>query len=268
MRASMDDLAYDDRAAEPLLAALAPGGPLRWVTERVLAGDGLDLQLRRRSADVYAGTARVAEVRLTRDGRPTLRVRGGAELDQAIAATRPQPWPGPGDEMTVVARHAQIAAPRPALAAARIPLDAAVAGLRAEGVRWAVPPFTDRIDALAIDAEGRVLVIAARDGADARRTGWAPAQLAVHFALARRWAGQDTVHAADVLEGQRSERVRLGLLPASAQTRVITRPLEFVPVLVLHGAPSAATARRMARVGEAVVQAGGDLAGLEIARIG
>jgi pimeloyl-ACP methyl ester carboxylesterase len=40
-----------------------------------------------------------------------------------------------------------------------------------------------------------------------------------------------------------------------------------VPVLVLHGAPSAATARRMARVGEAVVQAGGDLAGLEIARI-
>ena len=61
-----------------------------------------------------------------------------------------------------------------------------MAGLRAEGVRWAVPPFSDRIDALAIDADGRVLVIAARIGADARRTGWAPAQLAMHSALARR----------------------------------------------------------------------------------
>jgi hypothetical protein len=58
--------------------------------------------------------------------------------------------------------------------------------------------------------------------------------------------------------------VRLGLLPASAQARVITRPLELVPVLVLHGSPSDATARRIARVTEAVVQAGGDLGGLEI----
>jgi hypothetical protein len=206
----------------------------------------------------------VAEVRLDRDGRPTLRVRGGAELDTAIAAARPQSRFDAGDDITVVARHARIGAPRPALAAARIPLDAAVTGLRAEGVRWAVPPFSDRIDALAIDAEGRVLVIAARHAADARRTGWAPAQLAMHFALARRWAEQDTVHAADVLEGQRGERVRLGLLPASARARVITRPLELVPALVLHGAPSAATARRMARVAEAVVQAGGDLGGLEI----
>ena len=266
----MDQLAYDDRAAEPLLAALEPGGPWRWLTERVRARDGLDLQPRARSVDVYAGATRVAELRLGRDDRLTLRVRGGAELDEAIAAARPSPphaWLAAGDVMTVVAREVKIAAPRPALAAARIPLDAAVVGLRADGVRWAVPPFGDKIDALAIDAEGRVLVIAARDGADARRTGWAPAQLAMHFALARRWAQQDTVHAADVLEGQRGERLRLGLLPASAHGRIITRPVELVPVLVLHGAPSDATARRMARVGEAVVQAGGDLAGLEIARI-
>ena len=67
-----------------------------------------------------------------------------------------------------------------------------------------------------------------------------------------------------MLEGQRGERLRLGLLPPPAQGHVITRPLELVPVLVLHGAPSDAIARRMGRVGEAVVQAGGDLSGLEI----
>ncbi len=259
------DLSYDHRAAEPLLAALAPGGPLDWLTER-----GLDLRLRPRSADVYAGATRVAEVRLGRDDTPALRVRG--DLDAAISAARPSPlhdWLARGEHpgFAVVDRHLKIVAPEPALAAARIPLDAAVAGLRAEGARWAVPPFSDRIDALAIHADGRVLVVAARDGADARRTGWAPAQLAVHVALARRWAEQDTVAAADVLEGQRDERLRLGLLAPSARACVITRPLEVVPALVLGGAPSDATARRMARVADVVAQAGGDLTGLEIVRV-
>jgi hypothetical protein len=256
-------LSYDHRAAEPLLAALAPGGELHWLTER---GD-LDLQLRPRSADAYAGATKVAEVRAG-----AVRVRGDGDLDAAIAAARPSPlhaWLARGDHpgFAVVDRDVKIAAPRPALAAARIPLDAAVAGLRAEGVRWAVPPFSDRIDALAIDTAGRVLVIAARLGADARRTGWAPAQLAMHLALARRWAAEDTVHAADVLEGQRDERLRLGLLPRSARACVITRPLELVPALVLMGDTSDATARRMARVADAVEQAGGDLTGLEIVRV-
>jgi hypothetical protein len=223
----------------------------------------VDVELRARSADLYAGPTRVAELRLRRGDELELRVRGGAELEQAIAAARPRAVPDPPG-VAVVARYARIAAPKPALAAARIPLDASVAALRAEGVRWAVPPFSDRLDALAIDAAGRVLVIAARDGADARRTGWAPAQLAMHFALARRWAEQDTVHAADVLEGQRGERVRLGLLPPAAQGFVITRPLELVPVLVLAGAPGTATARRMERVAATVTAAGGDLGGLEI----
>jgi hypothetical protein len=190
-------------------------------------------------------------------------VRGDAELQAAIAAAQPGIVPDPPG-MAVVARYAKIAAPKPALVAARIPLEASVAALRAEGVRWAVPPFSDKIDALAIDAGGRVLVIAARDGADARRAGWAPAQLAMHFALARRWAEQDTVVAADVLEGQRGERVRLGLLGPAAQGFAISRPLELVPMLVLAGAPSAATARRMERVAAAVTAAGGDLRGLEI----
>jgi hypothetical protein len=254
------DLAYDHRAAEPLLAALAPGGALHRLTE-------LDVQLRPRRADVYAGATRVAEVRA--DG--TLRVRGDRDLAAAVAAARPSPlhaWLARGDHpgFAVVDRDVKIAAPKPALAAARIPRDAAVAALRAEGVRWAVPPFSDRIDALAIDTDGRVLVIAARIGKDARRTGWAPAQLAMHLALARRWAEQDTVHAADVLEGQRDERLRLGLLPPSARACVITRPLEIVPALVLMGETSDATARRMARVADAVEQAGGDLTGLEIIR--
>jgi hypothetical protein len=255
----MADLVYDDRAAEPLLAALEPGGPWRWLIEHA----ALDLQPHRRSADVYAGATRVAELRLSRDDGISLRVRGGTALEDAIAAARP----GVRYELphaAVVARGARIAAPRPALAAARIPLDASVAALRAEGIRWAVPPFSERIDALAIDAAGRVLIIAARDGADARRTGWAPGQLAMHLALARRWAEQDTVHAADVLEGQRGERVRLGLLAPEAQGLAITRPLELVPVLVLAGATSAATARRMERVAATVTTAGGDLRGLEI----
>jgi hypothetical protein len=251
---------YDHRAAEPLLAALAPGGELHWLTQR----DELDVQLRPRSADVYAGATKVAEVRAG-----ALRVRGDRDLEAAIAAARPSPlhaWltRGHHPDFAVVDRHVRIAAPKPALAAARIPAAAAVAGLRAEGVRWAVPPFSDRIDALAIDTEGRVLVIAARDGADARRTGWAPAQLAMHLALARRWAEQDTVHAADVLEGQRDERLRLGLLPPAARACVLTRPLELVPALVLGGTPSDATAQRMARVADAVAEAGGDLTGLEI----
>jgi hypothetical protein len=257
-------LSYDHRAAEPLLAALAPGGPLHWLTER----EALDVQLRGRSADVYAGAMKVAEVRA--DG--TLRVRSDRGLDAAVAAARPSPlhtWLARGEhpDFAVVGRDVKIAAPKPALAAARIPLDAAVAGLRAEGVRWAVPPFSDRIDALAIAADGRVLVVAARHGTDARRTGWAPAQLAMHLALARRWAEQDTVHAADVLEGQRDERLRAGLLAPWARACVITRPLELVPALVLEGPTRDATAQRMARVAEAVEQAGGDLTGLEIVNV-
>jgi hypothetical protein len=258
------DVTYDHRAAEPLLSALAPGGELHWLTER----PDLDVQLRGRSADVYAGATKVAEVR----ANGALRVRGDRDLDAAIAAARPSPlhaWLARGEhpDFAVVGRDVKIAAPKPALAAARIPLDAAVAGLRAEGVRWAVPPFTDRIDALAIDRAGRVLVIAARDGGDTRRTGWAPGQLAMHLALARRWAEHDTVLAADVLEGQRDERLRVGLLPPSARGCVITRPLELVPALVLKGPTSDATAQRMARVAEAVEQAGGDLTGLEIVSV-
>jgi hypothetical protein len=257
-------LSYDHRAAEPLLAALALGGPLHRLIERA----DLDVQLRGRSADVYAGATKVAEVRA--DG--ALRVRGDRDLEAAVAAARPSPlhaWLARGEHpgFAVVARDVKIAAPKPALAAARIPLEAAVAGLRAEGVRWAVPPFSDRIDALAIAADGRGLVVAARDGADARRTGWAPAQLAMHLALARRWAEQDTVHAADVLEGQRDERLRVGLLRPEARSCGLTRPLELAPALVLKGPTSDATAQRMARVAEAVEQAGGDLTGLEIVSV-
>jgi hypothetical protein len=262
----MDELAYDDRAAEPLLAALEPGGAWQWLTDRVRHAAELDLQLRPRGADLFAGATRIAQLLLGRDDRLTLRVRGGADLDAAITAARPTRLAAP-EELTVVARDARIAAPRPALAAARIPLDAAVAGLRAEGVRWAVPAFSDRIDGLAIDADGRALVLAIRDGADARRTGWAPAQLAMHFALARRWAAQDTVHAADVLEGQRDERLRAGLLAPWARACAISRPLELVPALVLEGPTSDATAQRMARVADAVEQAGGDLTGLEIVNV-
>jgi hypothetical protein len=250
-------LSYDHRAAEPLLAALAPGGELHWLTDRA----ELDVRLRPRTATVYAGATKVAEVH---PGR--LRVSGDRDLDAAIAAARPSPlhaWLARGDHpgFAVVDRDVKIAAPPAALAAARIPAEAAVAALRAEGVPWAAPSLTDRIDALAIAADGRALVIRA---VDARRAGWAPAQLAMHLALARRWAEQDTVHAADVLEGQRGERLRLGLLPPSARACVLTRPLELAPALVLAGTPSDATAQRMARVADAVAEAGGDLSGLEI----
>jgi hypothetical protein len=247
------DLSYDHRAAEPLLATLAPGGALHWLTE-------FDVQLRPRRADVYAGATRVAEVRA--DG--SLRVRGDRELDAAIAAARPSPlhdWLARGDHpgFAVVDRDVKIAAPKPALAAAQIPAEAA---LRAE--RVAAPKLSGRIDALAIAADGRALVIKATDG---RRAARAPAQLAVHLALARRWAEQDTVHAADVLEGQRDQRLRVGLLPPSARACILTRPLELVPALVLKGPVSDATAQRMARVADALEQAGGDLTGLEIVRV-
>jgi hypothetical protein len=311
-------LSYDHRAAEPLLAALEPGGPLHGLTDLVLEGEDLDLGLRSRHATLYVGPTRAADVRVDPAGRFALRPQASASVaaaagrlwNESWAAWQPpdalaEDWPAierylreavaaahtryrrregalqawlaraPHEDFVVVDREAVIAFPSrqdksAVLAQQRAPIDAAVAALRAEGHAWAAAPrrFGDEIDALAIDASGRVIVIEAKHAADTRGVTWAPAQVAVHLGLARRWAEQDTVVAADVLEAERDQRIRLGLLSPEARRFSVARPLELAPALVLGGAPSPAADQRMTQVAEAVTAAGADLSELAVVRIG
>lgn len=85
------------------------------------------------------------------------------------------------------------------------------------------------LDALAIDADGSILVIETKDGSDTAGFGWTPAQVAFYLRVFESWAAQDPNHAKEVLDGMAEQRERIGL----GRRRTVGRNLSFIPVVAI-----------------------------------
>jgi len=122
--------------------------------------------------------------------------------------------------------------------------------------------FGGKLDLLALDPRGRVLVIEVKDGADTAGVGWTPAQVALYLRLFECWADHCT-GAADILSAMLKQRQRLGLLPGGEHQ--IARPVRFVPVIAIGPdmrSPNIAN-QRMTAVRGALETQGIDLADLQ-----
>lgn len=125
--------------------------------------------------------------------------------------------------------------------------------------------FGDELDALAIDVQGRVLIIEAKGANDTGGVAWTPAQVAVYRRLFGAWAKERSDEAPSVLGGMLDQRKRLGLAPEDSSEPA--EPLDLVPMIVIGGTlgRSAKTANaRMLRVSEALAEAGEPLSALEV----
>jgi hypothetical protein len=145
----------------------------------------------------------------------------------------------------------------------RQPINSAIEDVRARHPEWARPKkFGDELDAIAIDQDGRVLIVEAKHNSDTAGLGLTPAQVALYLSLFERWAQQDPVHARDVLTGMVAQRRVIGL--PSVVAAPIGDPLGFVPVIAVAGAIGKVAAARMRIVLAAVRDHGLALADLEI----
>lgn len=114
----------------------------------------------------------------------------------------------------------------------RAPLVEAQRALAAEhpwAVRMTAPG--DKLDALAIDAEGRLLAIEVKPGTQTNSLGWTPIQVAMYVRLLRAWTEADPELAREVLEGMVGQRVVLGL--TTTEVPRLRVPIEVVPVIAV-----------------------------------
>jgi hypothetical protein len=109
-----------------------------------------------------------------------------------------------------------------------------VPDLVSQGEVWARErSFGDELDALAIDSEGRVLVMEVKPGTETTDLGWTPAQVLLYHRLLSSWAEQDAESAPQALDGMLRQRVRIGL--EREREWSLRRPLELVPVIAVGG---------------------------------
>ena len=100
---------------------------------------------------------------------------------------------------------------------------------------WAAPrrPPGDKLDALAIGQDGRLLAIEVKPGDASRDLIWTPVQVAMYGRLLRAWIEPDQERARQVLEGMAAQRSQLGL--GSAEIPRLRLPIEVVPVVAVGG---------------------------------
>ena len=106
------------------------------------------------------------------------------------------------------------------------------AALAPARVGWSEPEAREsweEADFLALDTDGRLLVIEVKQGSD-RRLGWAPAQAAYCADLFRQ-ADQNGVALAENLEEMLTQRERLRLVPATRPS--VLTPLKVLPVVAV-----------------------------------
>ena len=105
--------------------------------------------------------------------------------------------------------------------------------LRDPHARWTErrTPFGNKLDALGVDAEGRVLIIEVKPGSETGTLGWTPIQVAVYAWLFKRWATEDPGFAVRVLQGMLGQRRQLRLLPTGDWS--VADPPRFVPVIAV-----------------------------------
>jgi hypothetical protein len=166
---------------------------------------------------------------------------------------------------------------------ALMPIRQAISTLRKTGERWTrtreVPDpaglveavsgksFGPELDCLAIDQQGRLLIIEAKHASDTGGVGWTPCQVAVYLRLFRTWV-ERARDAATTLTGMLAQRRQLGLAPGHLPD--LGNPPELVPVIAIGGdlGTSAREANdRMQRIVTELAHSGEPLAGLEVWQI-
>lgn len=150
-----------------------------------------------------------------------------------------------------------------------------VAGIRAAREqlatthRWAEKDkaFGDELDMLAVDREGRLLVIEVKYGGDTAGVGWTPAQVARYLRLCQLWVDA-TPWAPSILNGMLRQATEIGL--AADRGYTVADPLTLVPVIAV-GQPvknPPVANERMRIVHDALAEHGVGLAGLQIWSVG
>lgn len=113
-------------------------------------------------------------------------------------------------------------------------LDSIVAALFQQGNDWARKPkgFGGQLDALALDADGRVLIIEVKPGSATGPLSFTPAQVALYYWLFSKWVEQDEDSARHVLEGMLKQRTAAGLVDREWS---VASPIKLVPVIAVGG---------------------------------
>jgi hypothetical protein len=147
----------------------------------------------------------------------------------------------------------------------RLPLVQAQDALAAANL-WAarLSPPGDKVDALGVDRDGRLLAIEVKPGTQTTGLALTPIQVAMYMRLVRAWIEADEVFAREVLEGMAQQRAALGL--GSTEALRLRDPIEIVPVFAV-GTPisSPRDARtRFELVRNALRESGESLTGLQL----
>jgi hypothetical protein len=143
----------------------------------------------------------------------------------------------------------------------REPLHAAFSGASED--KWLVPkPFGGELDLLAIDPEGRLLVVEIKPGSSTSGITWAPLQAIFYAELFRAWSTECGRASVDVLESMLKQRIALEL--TRDPSRRLHHPIEIVPVVAIGGSPSAKAIERMWTVRSRLSTAGVGWENLEV----
>jgi hypothetical protein len=139
--------------------------------------------------------------------------------------------------VSVIDREVMLASASADLAQARAPIQAAVESLqgdeRARPWLHEVNKHRAKLDALAVDARGRVLLIEVKRITETGEAGRTPAQIALYHELFKLWANRNRQQAVCILQGMLDQRNELGIGRAGI-VRVAT-PLQLVPVIAFGG---------------------------------
>ena len=104
-----------------------------------------------------------------------------------------------------------------------------------QGAAWSAPlrstPYGTSPDFLALDDQGRLLVIEAKPAGATAGIVRGPAQVRLYASMYAHWLSTDA-GAVSVLEAELAQRQAIGLLPSDARTTV-SQPLTLVPVLAV-----------------------------------
>jgi hypothetical protein len=125
------------------------------------------------------------------------------------------------------------------------------------------PRFGTELDVLAVDDEGRLLVIEVKPGSSVKGITWAPLQVSFYARLFERWiktVGRE--QAASIIDGMLAQKVELGLTRVPA--RRLRVPFEVVPVVAIGGDVNKEALRRMRMVQQALLNFGSGSEELEV----
>jgi hypothetical protein len=130
-------------------------------------------------------------------------------------------------------------------------------------LKWFVPKrFGGELDLLAVDDDGRLLVVEVKPGSATAGITWAPLQAIFYAELFRAWSDQVGKAGADSLNAMLQQRVDLRL--ERDHGRRVEHPVRIVPVVAIGGTPKSPQAiPRLEKVRSALL-AGGRWTDLEV----